>query len=52
MAINLCYGLLSNHIQDDEDEELVALLNSQIEYLVKKSEVEIKRIAEQYGAAK
>jgi hypothetical protein len=52
MAINLCFGFLSNHVQDDEDTELVSLLNTHLDFLTKKSEVEIKRISEQYGVAK
>ena len=49
-ALNLCTGYLSNHVQDDEDTELVALLNQQVEFFNKKLTVEMQRIVGQLGA--
>ena len=49
-ALNLCTGYLSNHVQDDEDTELVALLNQQVDFFNKKLTVEMQRIAGQLGA--
>ena len=34
MAVNLVDGFLSNHVQDEEDIELVNLLKSQSEWLL------------------
>ena len=50
MATNLVFGFLSNHVQDDEDSELVSLLNIQSEYLGKKLQIELERISKQFGA--
>ena len=52
MALALCLGFMSNHVQDDEDTELVALLNSQVEFLVGKKQIELQRIVSQFGASK
>tara|TARA_R110000824_G_scaffold165721_1_gene342307 strand:- start:273 stop:1154 length:882 start_codon:yes stop_codon:yes gene_type:complete len=50
MATNLVFGFLSNHVQDDEDSELVSLLNIQQDFLGKKLQVELERISKQFGA--
>jgi len=52
MALNLCMGYISNHVQDDEDTELVTLLNAQVEFLTGKRQAELQRIVGQFGAAK
>lgn len=49
-ALNLCSGYISNHVQDDEDGELVQLLNAQIEWIGAKKAEEVKMLAQQYGA--
>jgi len=51
-ALNLCMGYMSNHVQDDEDTELVSLLNAQVEYLTGKRQAELQRIVGQFGSAK
>tara|TARA_R110002020_G_C16161325_1_gene763427 strand:- start:125 stop:1000 length:876 start_codon:yes stop_codon:yes gene_type:complete len=48
-AINLSSGYLSNHVQDDEDVELVQLLSSQLEWLAGKKTAELKMISQMYG---
>tara|TARA_R110002167_G_scaffold84507_2_gene229772 strand:+ start:348 stop:1220 length:873 start_codon:yes stop_codon:yes gene_type:complete len=48
-ALNLCSGYLSNHVQDDEDVELIQLFNSQVEWLAGKKAAEMKMLMEQYG---
>ena len=52
MAINLCMGFMSNHVQDDEDTELVQLLQAQLEFLTGKRAAELQRIVGQFGASK
>ena len=52
MALNLCMGFISNHVQDDEDTELVNLLNSQVQFLSGKRQAELQRIAGQFGISK
>ena len=48
-AINLASGYLSNHVQDDEDVELVQLLSSQLEWLAGKKAAELKMLTQIYG---
>jgi len=48
-AINLASGYLSNHVQDDEDVELVQLLTSQLEWLAGKKGAEMKMLLQMYG---
>tara|TARA_R100001594_G_C4036449_1_gene262279 strand:+ start:141 stop:1028 length:888 start_codon:yes stop_codon:yes gene_type:complete len=52
MALSLCLGFISNHVQDDEDIELVSLLNAQVEFLNGKRQGEFQRIVSQFGASK
>ena len=52
MALNLCMGFISNHVQDDEDTELVTLLQAQVEFITGKRQIELQRIVGQFGAAK
>jgi hypothetical protein len=48
-AFNLCNGYLSNHVQDDEDVELVNLLTSQLELIVARKNDEIKKVISKFG---
>ena len=50
MAINLCIGLMSDNVQDEEDTELVNLLNSQLALLGEKRKAEYEIVAGKYGA--
>jgi hypothetical protein len=50
MAINLCIGLMSNNVQDEEDTELVGLLNAQLQLLGEKRKAELDIVVGKYGA--
>tara|TARA_R100000234_G_scaffold61461_1_gene37199 strand:+ start:850 stop:1761 length:912 start_codon:yes stop_codon:yes gene_type:complete len=51
MALNLVFGYLNNFVQEDEDQELVNLLQSQSQSLLSEKSLQITFIKNKYGAS-
>jgi|TARA_R110002020_G_scaffold7117_1_gene30053 hypothetical protein len=50
MAINLCMGIMSNNVHEEEDTELVSLLNAQLQLLGEKRKAEFDIVVGKFGA--